>query len=176
MVQSKYYEWSFLVVRVADIFLGMKSLVRATVMRIAAYAVSTLCVAAALAVVVSASVPQSPISRSKTAFTGKLPVLDGQHLTATLVEVTYPPGGANPPHRHPCPVIGYVLEGAVRMQLQGQAERVFKAGESFYESPADVHAVSANASGTEPARFLAYFVCDRETPLTVPASEGRGEE
>jgi quercetin dioxygenase-like cupin family protein len=136
----------------------------------------TLGVAAGLAIVVSASVLQAPTSRSKTAFTGKLPVLDGQQLTATLVEVTYPPGGSNPPHRHPCPVIGYVLEGAVRMQLQGQAERVYKAGDSFFESPADVHAVSANASPTEPVRFLAYFVCDRVTPLTVPASDGKGDE
>jgi hypothetical protein len=32
-----------------------------------------------------------------------------------------------------------------------------------------VHVVSANASQDEPARFLAYFICDRETPLTLPA-------
>ena len=91
----------------------------------------------------------------------------------TLVEVTYPPGGANAAHRHPCPVIGYVLAGAVRMQLQGREEQVFRAGDTFFESPADVHAVSANASQEEPARFLAYFVCDRETPLTLPATEDK---
>src|SRR5258707_11685617 len=33
-----------------------------------------------------------------------------QHLEATVVDVTYEPGGANSAHRHPCPVIGYVLE------------------------------------------------------------------
>jgi quercetin dioxygenase-like cupin family protein len=144
----------------------MKSVLRAAVTAIAA----------GLTIGLSASVLQPPTSRAKAAFTGKLPVLDGNQLTATLVEVTYPPGGANPPHRHPCPVIGYVLEGAVRMQLQGQAERVYKAGDSFFETPADVHAVSANASQTEPVRFLAYFVCDRATPLTVPAGEGKGAQ
>jgi hypothetical protein len=36
-------------------------------------------------------------------------------------------------------------------------------------NPNGVHAVSANASATKPARFLAYFTCDHETPLTVPA-------
>ncbi len=110
-----------------------------------------------------------PSSQARTAFTGRLPALDGQHLTAALVEVTYPPGGANGAHRHPCPVVGYVLEGAVRMQIKGQAERVYTPGETFFESPADVHAVSANASEERPARFLAWFVCDRETPLSVPA-------
>jgi quercetin dioxygenase-like cupin family protein len=111
---------------------------------------------------------QDRTSRSRTAFAGKLPALDGQHLEATIVEVTYPPGGANAPHRHPCPVIGYVLEGALRMQVKGQPERIYRPGETFIESPSDVHVVSANANQDLPARFLAYFVCDRATPLSVP--------
>ena len=141
--------------------------------RTVAAAAGAVCAAAALMITGSATMLQDKPSRSKTAFTGKLPVLDGQHLTATLVEVTYPPGGANAAHRHPCPVIGYVLSGAVRMQLKGKEEQIFKAGDTFSETPADVHAVSANASQDEPARFLAYFVCDRATPLTVPATEDR---
>ena len=128
--------------------------------------------AAVLAITAAAGLAQDTRSRAKTAFTGKLPVLDGRHLTATLLEVTFPPGGVNRPHRHPCPVIGYVLEGAVRMQLQGQEEKVVKAGDTFFESPDDVHAVSANASADQPARFLAYFVCDHETALTVPVGNG----
>lgn len=142
-----------------------------TVIRTAASVAGIVCAAAALLIAGSATILQDKTSRSKTAFTGKLPVLDGQHLTVTLMEVTYPPGGANPAHRHPCPVIGYVLAGAVRMRLKGREEQVFRAGDTFFESPADVHAVSANASQEEPARFLAYFVCDRETPLTLPATE-----
>jgi len=82
--------------------------------------------------------------------------------------VTYAPGGMSTAHRHPCPVVGYVLEGALRMQLAGQPERIVRAGESFYESPSDIHAVSANASATAPARFLAYFTCDQDTPTSVP--------
>jgi quercetin dioxygenase-like cupin family protein len=62
-----------------------------------------------------------------------------------------------------------VLEGAVRMQLHGQPERIYRAGESFVETPADVHAVSANASETAPATFLAFFTCDREGPRSIPA-------
>jgi quercetin dioxygenase-like cupin family protein len=145
--------------------------VNAKVIRIAAGFAGIVCAAVALTIAGSASIVQDKTSRAKTVFTGKLPVLDGQRLTATLVEVTYPPGGANAAHRHPCPVIGYVLAGAVRMRLKGREEQVFRAGDTFFESPADVHAVSANANQAEPARFLAYFVCDRETPLTLPATE-----
>lgn len=120
----------------------------------------------------STTTAQERRSSSRTAFSSKLPALDGQRLEATIVEVTYPPGGANPAHRHPCPVIGYVLEGAVRMQVKGQPERVFKPGETFLETPSDVHVVSANANADVPARFLAYFVCDRETTrFSVPVTD-----
>ena len=128
-------------------------------------------IAGVSAALLAGAAEQGRRSESRTAFSGKLPALDGRRLEATLVEVTYPPGGANPAHRHPCPVIGYVLEGAVRMQVKGQPERIFKPGETFFESPSDVHVVSANASQDAPARFLAYFVCDRATPLSVPVAE-----
>ena len=112
-----------------------------------------------------------PPARAHVVLTREFPPLDGGKLVATLVEVTYDPGGASTRHRHPCPVIGYVLEGSVRMQVEGQPEQVYTVGQTFYESPADVHAVSANASMTAPARFLAYFVCDHQTKLSLPVSD-----
>jgi quercetin dioxygenase-like cupin family protein len=127
-------------------------------------------IAAAAAAWIGRLAAQSRPSQARTVFAGKLPALDGQHLQSTVVEVTYPPGGANATHRHPCPVIGYVLEGSLRMQVRGQPERVYTPGDTFFEAPTDVHVVSANASADVPARFLAYFVCDRETPLSVPVT------
>jgi quercetin dioxygenase-like cupin family protein len=114
--------------------------------------------------------------RSRVAFARALPKLDGAALEATLEEVVHEPGGSSAPHRHPCPVIGYVIEGAVRMQVGGQPERIYRPGESFFESPTDVHLVSANASDRGRARFLAFFVCDHRTPLTVPVTEGARKE
>ena len=104
-----------------------------------------------------------------------LPKLDGDRLQVRLVEVTYEPGGANESHRHPCPVVGYVLEGALRMQIDGRPETIYKAGDVFYESPVDIHVVSSNASTRERARFLAYFTCDRDVAqLSVPTVKTRG--
>jgi quercetin dioxygenase-like cupin family protein len=100
-----------------------------------------------------------------------LPELEGAHLKVHVVEVTYGPGGQSPPHSHPCPVAGYVVEGAVRMQVSGGPEVVYKAGQGFYEDPHGVHLVSANASAKERAKFVAYFVCDHDTPLSVPAAD-----
>jgi quercetin dioxygenase-like cupin family protein len=105
-------------------------------------------------------------------FSHSLPQLDGSHLRATVVEVNYAPGEADKPHSHPCTVIGYVAQGAIRFQVKGGPESVFKAGKSFYEPPNGVHQVSANASDKEPAKLIAFFVCDRETPLTVPPMNG----
>lgn len=108
-----------------------------------------------------------PKERARIVISQPLAKLDGDHLKVTLVEVNYGPGEESMPHSHPCPVIAYVAEGAIRSQVRGGPEKVYKAGESFYEPANGVHQVSANASKTEPAKLLAYFVCDRDVPLSV---------
>jgi quercetin dioxygenase-like cupin family protein len=105
-------------------------------------------------------------ARSRTVFSQDLPRLDGSRLQVTTVEVTYPPGGSSAPHSHPCPVIGYVLKGAVRMQVKGGAPSIYTVGDSFYEAP----------SAKEPATFLAYFICDHSAPLSVKVPATQSEE
>jgi quercetin dioxygenase-like cupin family protein len=131
----------------------------------------TLSIAVALAASLNArfSAAQSGPGTSHPAdFSHSLPQMDGSHLRATVVEVNYAPGEADKPHSHPCTVIGYVAQGAIRFQVKGGPEAVYKAGESFYEAPNGVHQVSANASAKEPAKLIALFICDHETKLTVP--------
>jgi quercetin dioxygenase-like cupin family protein len=110
--------------------------------------------------------------RARMAFSHALPRLDGAHLDAKLVEVTYGPGESSSPHTHPCPIVGYVLEGTVRMRVAGSPEAVYKAGQAFYEEANVNHIVSANASHTRRARFLAFFVCDHEAPLSTEVHDG----
>lgn len=119
--------------------------------------------------VLSMHAQQSGHPSARIALNHALPALNGDKLAASLVEVTYGPGEASTPHSHPCPVIAYVAEGEIRSQVEGQPEAVYKAGESFYEAPNGVHAVSANASLTKPARLIAFFVCDHTAPLSSPA-------
>jgi quercetin dioxygenase-like cupin family protein len=107
----------------------------------------------------------------RVAFSQAFPRLDGAHLKATIVEVTYGPAGSSPPHSHPCPVIGYVLRGVLRTQVKGEPAKIYKAGDTFYEAPGGVHLISANASDRAPVKFLAYFVCDHDTPLNVAPPE-----
>jgi quercetin dioxygenase-like cupin family protein len=67
---------------------------------------------------------------TRIAFSHTLPRLDGGHLKATVVEVTYAPGESSPPHSHPCAVIGYVIKGALRTRVKGQAEAIYRTGAS----------------------------------------------
>jgi len=127
---------------------------------------------------VSADTSHDSSRQARLAFSHTLPHLDGDRLKVSLVEVTYEPGGSSPPHSHPCAVIGYVAQGALRTQVKGEPETMYKAGESFFEAPNGVHLVSANASDKQPAKLIAYFVCDHDTPLSVaspetPASGGK---
>jgi quercetin dioxygenase-like cupin family protein len=111
--------------------------------------------------------------RSRVSFSHDLPRLNGDKLSVTVVEVTYGPGESSTPHSHPCPVIGYVVEGTLRTQVKGEPAAIYKVGESFYEAPKGVHLVSANASDKERAKFLAYFVCDHHTTLSVDVPQGQ---
>ena len=90
-----------------------------------------------------------------------------QGKEVTLETVEYAPGGKSPPHRHHAQVFVYVLEGSLRMQVQGSPTETLGPGGTFYESPDDVHAVSENASQTKPAKFLVVMVKDK-----APAAGG----
>nr|WP_186024700.1 cupin domain-containing protein [Burkholderia gladioli] len=110
----------------------------------------------------------APAETVKPNFSHALPNLPGKSLMA--VEVDYPPGGASRPHHHAHSafIYAYVLSGHVSSQIDGQPERVYGPGESFYEMPGAHHQVSRNASASEPAKLLAVFVVDSgDAPLTI---------
>lgn len=78
--------------------------------------------------------------------------------SATMLTVEYPPGGSSAEHRHNAHTFVYVLEGSVVMQVKGGKEMTLGPGQTFYESPDDIHSVSRNASTTRPAKFLVFLV------------------
>ena len=86
----------------------------------------------------------------------------------TMITVEFAPGEVDAVHRHNAHVFVYVLEGTVVMQVKGGKELTLRPGDTFYESPQDIHVVGRNASKTEPAKFLVFFVRDKGAPLLVP--------
>ncbi|MFQ6241010.1 cupin domain-containing protein [Sinorhizobium meliloti] len=120
----------------------------------------------------AASAGDRPAGKVTLVFDHVLPNVPGKSMRGVLVE--YGPGGGSPAHTHPKSAFIYatVLEGAIRSSVNGSPEKVYQAGENFYEDPGSRHQVSANASDTEPARLLAVFVLDtEETELTTPLKE-----
>jgi quercetin dioxygenase-like cupin family protein len=87
---------------------------------------------------------------------------------ASMVIVSYPPGGSSAPHRHNSDLFVYMLEGNMVMQLKGGKEVTIGPGQTFYEGPEDIHVVSKNASATEPAKFLVFSVREKGTPSLIP--------
>ncbi len=86
-----------------------------------------------------------------------------------MVMVEYPPGSSDPIHRHNAHAFVYLLEGSIVMQVRGGKEVTLTPGQTFYEGPDDVHVVGRNASKTQPAKFVVFFVKDKGAPVLVPA-------
>lgn len=100
----------------------------------------------------------------------------GKPASATTFEVTFEPGVAGTPHRHPGPIYGYVLEGELEFQAGDEPMRRLKAGETFYEPAMALHALSRNPSDKVRTRVLAVMVHPRDAKLMVipePAKEGK---
>jgi quercetin dioxygenase-like cupin family protein len=86
-----------------------------------------------------------------------------------MITVDYPPGGADPVHRHDAHAFVYVLEGSIVMQVRGGEEVTLTPGQTFYEGPGDVHTVGRNASRTEPAKFLVLLLKGEGVEPVLPA-------
>ena len=98
-----------------------------------------------------------------------LPEFPGKEVL--MIIVTYPPGSVDPIHRHNAHAFVYVLEGSIIMQVKGGKEVTLTPGQTFYEGPADVHVVGKNASSAKPAKFVVFFIKDKNAPVLVPAPE-----
>ena len=92
----------------------------------------------------------------------------GDRLQAKVVEVSYGPGEASAAHRHPCPVVGYVLEGIYELKVDDGPLLKLGPGETFYEPPGALHAVSRNGSSNQLVKYLVIQISDPSKPQTVP--------
>lgn len=93
----------------------------------------------------------------------------GKKARATTFEVTFEPGAAGGPHRHPGPIYGYVLEGEFEFAVGTDQPKTLKAGDTFYEPAMALHAVSRNPSAKNKTRVLAVLVHPRDAKeLVIP--------
>ena len=96
---------------------------------------------------------------------------EGAHVMTSVVE--FPPGDpGTPPHRHSGPVVGYMLEGEMRFEIEGEPERVIRAGETFWEPGGDViHYQDGNNRTDSRSRFLVTMLCPPGQPMLTLVDE-----
>src|SRR5437762_3434957 len=111
-------------------------------------------------------IAQNRAGNTKVVFQNDVPDLTLKGWSVTAVEVSYGPGESSQAHRHPGITIAYVLEGEIRSKVGDGPEKTYKAGEMFLETPDQLHAVSGNASSTQPAKLLAVLLAEKGKRLT----------
>ena len=77
------------------------------------------------------------------------------------------PGPKTGRHSHPGPVLAYVVEGEFWYLIDGQSEKIYKAGEFFQVSHGAIH--NEGASGDKPVKVMAVYVVEKGKPLVQPA-------
>ena len=69
-------------------------------------------------------------------------------------------------HRHPISVAGVVTAGSFIFKSEGQPEKIIKTGDAFFEPAGVVSERFDNASSTEPAELIAFYLTDaKDRPL-----------
>jgi len=102
---------------------------------------------------------------------------DGAHAMTVVIE--YPAGNPGaPPHRHPGgPAFGYVIEGEMIFELEGDPERVVHAGETFWEPGGDlIHYQDGNNLSDAHTRFVVTMFGVPGQPMLIPVSAEELEE
>jgi len=84
---------------------------------------------------------------------------------AVMASVELPPGSAEVRHTHPAEVYGFVQEGALTLEVEGQPTKSLKAGDIFYIPPGKIHQGFNN--GSAPAKLSVVFIAEKGKPLTT---------
>lgn len=90
---------------------------------------------------------------------------DGYVTVTGLAEL--PPGAAAGRHTHPGIETGYVLEGELNLEIDGQPTKLLKPGDSYQIPAGAVH--DAKVHGDKSMKVLGVYVVDKTKPLASPA-------
>jgi quercetin dioxygenase-like cupin family protein len=79
--------------------------------------------------------------------------------------IKFAPGQPTGLHRHPVSTVGVVTAGSFNFQLEGGSVRVLKTGDSFFEPAGHTILKFDNASASEAAEIVCFYLADtRERP------------
>ncbi len=87
---------------------------------------------------------------------------------ANVVLFAVGPGWTIGRHSHPGHIFVYMLEGSIKIEVEGEPTQILSPGDLLYELPGP-NMVANNVSSTHGAKFLVFQVGDIGEPLTVMA-------
>jgi quercetin dioxygenase-like cupin family protein len=85
--------------------------------------------------------------------------------TVDVREVVFQPKQMTGLHRHPCPVISYIVEGTIGFQIRGEKVQIIHAGQVGYEPAGAIIEHFDNASDSAPAKFILYYLLNGQKEL-----------
>ena len=95
----------------------------------------------------------------------RLPMPGNQELM--VVEVTYPPGGVAPLHRHPVAGAIYIVEGVAESAYGNDTPRQYRAGETLQDRADLPHTHFRNCDPVRPLRFLTIYALEPGRSYTL---------
>lgn len=100
------------------------------------------------------------------------PLMEEELLAANPVvrlvkgaRIRFAPGQPTGLHRHPVSTVGVVTAGSFTFHEEGKPARLLKTGDSFFEPAGRTIVQFDNASATEPAEIVCFYLTDtKERP------------
>lgn len=89
----------------------------------------------------------------------RLPI-PGDHRELVVAEVTYPPAGVAPLHRHPVAGIVYIVEGIAESAYGKDDSRQYRKGQTLQDRADLIHTHFRNCDAHAPLRFLTIYVLE----------------
>ena len=112
------------------------------------------------------SAQQAPAVKRNIVLKEDMSIPDREGVMA-MVEL--PSGSAEGKHTHPADLFGFVLEGAVSLEIEGSPTATLKAGDVFHIAPGRIHQGTNN--GSVPAKLAVVFIAEKGKPLTTQVKE-----
>ena len=94
-------------------------------------------------------------------------LLPGDSRELVVAEVTYPPGGVAPLHRHPVGGIIYIVEGVAESAYGSDAPRRYRAGDTLQDRADVPHTLFRNCDSERPLRFLTIYALEPGRSYTM---------
>jgi quercetin dioxygenase-like cupin family protein len=113
-----------------------------------------------------------PALKREPLFEEELPSTNPAVHLVKGVRIKFGPGQPSGRHRHPVPTVGVVTSGSFNFQREGEAARVLKAGDSFFEPAGRTILQFDNSSTNASAEIVCFYLADTKDRPAIEMLDG----